>query len=57
MIQTNHVHPEITLCILSDSEIGTHFKRIFDTNKEGDPIDYVFEIVRREMCELIKKRV
>jgi hypothetical protein len=41
---------------LSDSaleENRSRFKRIFNSNKEvGDTMDYAFETVRREICEL-----
>ncbi|RIA94829.1 hypothetical protein C1645_817534 [Glomus cerebriforme] len=46
---------------LADSaleENRSHFKRVFNSNKKvGNIIDYAFETVRHEICELIGKKI
>ncbi|CAB5342038.1 unnamed protein product [Rhizophagus irregularis] len=43
---------------LSLDEKRSHFRQVFNSNKGGrDSLDYVFETVRREICQLTGKRI
>lgn len=43
---------------LSLNEKRSHFRQVFNSNKGGrDSLDYVFETVRREICQLTGKKL
>ena len=45
---------------LSDSSLEenrNHFKRVFNSNREGDSLDYMFETVRREIRQLTGEKI